>query len=317
MLVGELNMNKLIMVICIGVSASGKTTYAESLSQVEWLNVNRDDIRKSVYESENEDKFHWDKWDWDREDEVTAEQEKLVILAKEQDMNVIISDTNLSTKAQNKWLGMANSLGFEVEYKVFHVTLEEAIKRDSLREMQVGEKIVRQQYRGYQDNCKAFILDYFKDLLEEKWKDKRGESPVIFDIDGTVAEMGKGTSWGRKPFDWYRVGNDLPRDTVVKTATLFAQDNSIAFLSGRDGSCEGETLAWLWKYLPDINQDYLLLMRSAGDSRKDWIVKLELLIELCNLGYSKPLVVFDDRNVVVEAFRYVGLEVFQVAEGNF
>tara|TARA_R110000850_G_scaffold146777_2_gene268883 strand:- start:523 stop:1452 length:930 start_codon:yes stop_codon:yes gene_type:complete len=309
-------MKKLKLVVTLGVSASGKTTYAEGLNQVEWLNVNRDDIRKSIYESENDNTFHWDKWDWDREDEVTAEQEKLVILAKEQSMSVIISDTNLSTKAQKKWSGMAQSLGFELEYKVFHVTLDEAIKRDDNRLMKVGEHIIRRQYKGYQDNCKSFILDYFEALLESKWEDNFPNArPVLSDIDGTLAEMGKGTEWGRDPFDWHKVGNDLPRKNVIKALEYFNKDYVVLFLSGRDSCCYDETKLWLQDNVNVCNHS--LYMRKHKDSRKDWLVKLELLVEMCQHGYGKPLIVFDDRNQVVETLRYIGLEVFQVAEGNF
>lgn len=305
-------MSKLKMVVTLGVSTSGKTTYAESLNQVEWMNINRDDIRKNIYESENNDHFHWDKWDWGREDEVTAEQEKMVILAMQQDMHVIISDTNLSHKAQKKWSGMAQSLGFELEYKVFHITLNEAIKRDNNRQMKVGEHIIRRQYKHYQDNCKCFILDHFKQLLGEKWSTNiTGVCPVISDIDGTVADM----TGVRDPFDWHLVGLDRPRNNVIRTVEYFNKDNVVVFLSGRDSCCYKETKEWLQKHVIVCNNS--LYMRAHKDFRKDWIVKLELLVELCEHGYGKPVVVFDDRNVVVQAFRHVGLEVFQVQEGNF
>lgn len=305
-------MNKLKLVITLGVSASGKTTYAGSLNQAEWMNVNRDDIRKSIYESENEASFHWDKWDWDREEEVTAEQEKLVILAKGQDMNVIISDTNLSTKAQKKWSGMAQSLGFELEYKVFHITLDEAIKRDNNRLMKVGEHVIRRQYKGYQENCKSFILDHFKQELQSKWySNTSGVCPVIADIDGTVACM-KGV---RKPFDWHLVGKDTPRKTVIRALEYFNQDYVVLFLSGRDSCCYEGTQTWLEENIKTCNHS--LYMRKRGDYRKDWLVKLELLVELCGHGYGKPVLVFDDRYSVVEVFRYVGLEVWAVQEGNF
>ena len=304
-------MNKLKMVITIGVSASGKTTYAESLNQAEWMNVNRDDIRKNIYESENEDTFHWDKWDWEFEDEVTAEQEKLVILAKDQVMNVIISDTNLSTKAQKRWSGMAQSLAFELEYKVFHITLDEAIKRDNNRLMKVGEHIIRRQYKGYQDNCKGLILDYFKEELNRRWEDSTDVRPIISDIDGTVADM----TGVREPFDWDKVSLDKPREVVIQGIEHFNHCQDIVFLSGRDHCCYADTLTWLKKNITLDN--YFLLMRKNKDYRKDWLIKLELLVSMTYIGYGKPLVVFDDRNQVVEAFRYVGLEVWQVAEGNF
>lgn len=305
-------MSKLKLVITLGVSASGKTTYAESLNQVGWMNVNRDDIRKSIYESEHNENFHWDKWDWSREDEVTAEQEKLVLLAKEQNMNVIISDTNLSTKAQGKWKGMADSLDFQFECKVFHVTLKEALRRDSLRSSQVGASIIRRQYSTYQNNCKGFILEHFKNLLTEYWNKSTGACPVISDIDGTVADMTN----VRGAFDWHLVSKDKPRKNVIEVIEYFASKCPVLFLSGRDSVCYEDTFVWLDTHI-SLPTTPTLFMRPEEDYRKDWLIKLEMLEQLCEQGYGKPKLVLDDRNQVVHTFRCVGLEVFQVQDGDF
>jgi hypothetical protein len=57
-------------------------------------------------------------------------------------------------------------------------------------------------------------------------------------------------------------------------------------------------------------------MRRAGDRRKDWVVKSELYREHIEPRYD-VLLVLDDRDQVVRAWRGLGLTVFQVAEGDF
>jgi hypothetical protein len=58
-----------------------------------------------------------------------------------------------------------------------------------------------------------------------------------------------------------------------------------------------------------------LLMRQAEDTRKDSIIKLELFNEV-KLDYY-VVGVFDDRNQVVELWRDLGLQCYQVADGDF
>jgi hypothetical protein len=57
-------------------------------------------------------------------------------------------------------------------------------------------------------------------------------------------------------------------------------------------------------------------MRKAGDHRDDDILKIELLAEMRRDGYT-PIMVFDDRNRVVKAWRSAGVPCAQVAEGDF
>jgi hypothetical protein len=57
-------------------------------------------------------------------------------------------------------------------------------------------------------------------------------------------------------------------------------------------------------------------MRPTGDRRKDWVVKSELYRDHNEPRYE-VLLVLDDRDQVVRAWRELGLTVFQVAEGDF
>jgi len=57
-------------------------------------------------------------------------------------------------------------------------------------------------------------------------------------------------------------------------------------------------------------------MRQAGDKRRDSIVKLELFDRHVR-DYYDIAFVLDDRQQVVDAWRVIGLTVFQVAPGDF
>lgn len=55
---------------------------------------------------------------------------------------------------------------------------------------------------------------------------------AVFDIDGTLALRGE-----RRPFDWSRVGEDLPNEPIVELALRLRMTMEIIYLSGRDESC--------------------------------------------------------------------------------
>jgi hypothetical protein len=130
----------------------------------------------------------------------------------------------------------------------------------------------------------------------------------IFDLDGTLATMTE-----RGPFDWDRVGEDLCVQPVASAAAGLSASAAILIVSGRDGSCEEQTLSWLEDNAIPFSG---LFMRPAGDYRKDSAVKEEIfwrdIAPIWNV-----LGVFDDRNQVVDMWRSIGLTCFQVAPGDF
>ena len=80
-----------------------------------------------------------------------------------------------------------------------------------------------------------------------------------------------------------------------------------------DGSREA-TAAWLTEH---VGVPYAgPIMRSAGDSRKDSIVKVELF-DAHFLDTYDVVCVLDDHSLVVQALRAIGLTVLKVADGNF
>jgi len=135
---------------------------------------------------------------------------------------------------------------------------------------------------------------------------------IIVDIDGTVAI--RNPEINREFYDYSKVDTDLPNEDVIRVIrSLWESGHKILYVSGRDEVCFNKTQRWLLENCPP---GVKLLMRKAGDKRKDTIVKRELYDKHIKFDYE-VVGVFDDRNSVVEMWRELGLTCFQVAEGDF
>lgn len=131
---------------------------------------------------------------------------------------------------------------------------------------------------------------------------------IVCDLDGTLALMGE-----RGPFEWHRVGEDTLNEAVADMLRRYEQDHCILIVSGRSDECREATAYWLRQHSINYEQ---LIMRSAGDFRKDAVVKQELY-EAHIKGQYDVVLCLDDRNQSVEFWRSLGLTCFQVAPGDF
>ena len=141
----------------------------------------------------------------------------------------------------------------------------------------------------------------------------------IFDIDGTVANGDHRLHHIKKtPKDWTAYfaacAGDAPIPHVVELFRACVQTHPVVFVSGRSDECREDTLSWLEGTLDGIAAT--LYMRKAGDYRPDDVIKIELLEQLRADGWD-PIMVFDDRDRVVEAWRRAGVPCAQVAPGDF
>lgn len=137
---------------------------------------------------------------------------------------------------------------------------------------------------------------------------------IIVDIDGTIADMQKDVPGKRGPFDWDRVGEDLPNENVIDIVYTLSTRYEIIIVSGRDEVCQTETENWL--DIHGVPCD-ALFMRRNGDNRKDSIVKREIY-ESKIAQHWNVIAVLDDRSQVVGMWRdELGVTCFQVADGNF
>lgn len=287
-------------IICVGCSASGKSTFAQELVEQGWVDVNRDDIRFDHYCNGVRD---WDlyKFSKEKENHVTMVQERMVDAAHVKGHNVIISDTNINDKTRNFWINRLSGLGYDVEVKYFDIDLIEALQRDAKRPNGVGYKVITDQYRRYMklrhgDN-------YHKHVNGRK-------HCILVDVDNTIADM-EGI---RTPFEWEKVDLDKPITHTIEIIQLLKdQGYDIVFMSGRDSCCAVKTRAWLDKYTGIL--DSYLFMRMQGDNRKDTVVKKELFYKYVNNNFNVHFVL-DDRPCILRMWNFeVGLKTLTV--GNF
>lgn len=134
----------------------------------------------------------------------------------------------------------------------------------------------------------------------------------VFDIDGTLALIDS------VPFnDPSKYAENCTnilvdeRMAMIHNAMVIA-GHKIIYCTGRVEEHRHRTEKWLRKNL-FVPKDAILLMRSNGDEREDYVVKLEKLIPY----KDKISCAFEDRDSVVKAFREAGITTLQVCAGSY
>ena len=295
--------NTLKILILKGIPASGKSTYAKQLVKANpdtWKRVNRDDLRHML------DEYHFSK---ENEKFVKALRDHVIMEALRVGRNVVVDDTNISKRHTTRITDLSREhfkktgVTVEVEVKTFEISLDEAVKRDSRRDKPVGKSVITKmhnQLHGVKEERGPMYAE----------QDKSLQPAIICDLDGTLALMN-----GRNPFDASTCENDLLNEPVAHLVKSYAeQGTKIILLSGRTDNYKAETLRWLEKH--DIQYEKLL-MRRHGDSRKDAIIKKEI-VDYEIIGKYFVRFVLDDRNQVVDMWRNeIGYACLQVYYGDF
>ena len=179
---------------------------------------------------------------------------------------------------------------------------------------------------------------------------------IVFDIDGTLANIEHRLHFIKEPEGWYglppgawkpdwesfnsNVKNDLPISEMINLCNTFLsdEDHSVIFATGRMETSRADTEEWLSTHtqirlkssegcytgshghytgFEDVFNRPLLFMRKEGDHRPDYKVKREMLIGIQAHFHQRPDMVFDDRQQVVDMWREVGIRCCQVAKGDF
>lgn len=289
-------MSKLI--ICRGLPASGKTTWAtymERNAPDRVIRVNKDDIRRATGEP----------WSRELEKRVVATRDQMIRAALLVYEIVISDDTNLAPKHEKQMRQIAMESNSEVEIEVFDTGYAECIARDAKRvgNEKVGERVIMEMYNQFLKPAVAPIA------MQPYIKDQSLPPALICDLDGTLALHN-----GRSPYDFTKCYTDLPNGPIL--TLLWAMANGgvqIIYLSGRDDSVQAMTETWL---SANGCPPGPLFMRVTGDKRKDSIMKLELFDREIR-GKFNVLFALDDRDQIVKLWRDLGLTCLQVAYGNF
>lgn len=149
---------------------------------------------------------------------------------------------------------------------------------------------------------------------------------IVFDLDGTLADLQHRIGYiENKPKNWKAfhaaVKHDTPIEPIIFLYKLIedsvervVEDVRLIICSGRGAESRADTEAWLDRHGIYYEQ---LMMRPVNDHRPDYIIKKEMLDNIIAQYGTKPWLVFDDRNQVVDMWRENGIQVCQVAPGDF
>ena len=147
----------------------------------------------------------------------------------------------------------------------------------------------------------------------------RDKQTIIFDVDGTIADVEHRRHFvnGNNDWDSFRkeTVNDTPVQWVCDIAKRFiAQGDEVAFFSARNESEREITEKQISDWIGDGHKGVFL--RPDDDFTPDDVFKSELADKFIDMG-GKIDLIFDDRQKVVDMWRDKGFTVVQVADGDF
>jgi len=311
-------MSQMKMFFLKGLPACGKSTKRRALLADLQLQpivaVNKDEIRIELDIPPG---------NFFREPEVERiESERIKTVLTNKVENLVLDNTHNDPKYEVRYRAMAQHYGYEfVMIDMSDVPVAECIRRDSLREGQekVGEKIIMSMYDKYYSPTRP----KGKERKERKEKVKfvipepmvqDPSLPVaaIVDLDGTLS-MANGRTW----YEYTKADTDtlvVPVHATVKALVATGTIKHVIFLTGREETGREAALKFLDQTagFPVDGTTNILVMKAKGDHRPDTEAKSELF-DLHVRGKYNILMVFEDRNRVVEMWRQMGLTVFQVA----
>lgn len=296
--------DNLKILILIGIPASGKSTWAKDYVRrnPDWIRVNRDDFRLMLKDEQLcENKI---------EDMITGLVKHTIEKSLSKRLNVLVDNTNLKQRYIGEIVD-AFKYQADIDYRVFDISLDEAIERDNARSTKVGEVVIKRMHQSYKSLLDTFDFQPVKKIarsIPSYSSDPNLPNAAIFDIDGTLAHM-----QNRGPFDWDKVDRDAINKIVAEQVDFHRSlGRKILVVSGRDSSCKDLTKEWLDFYGIKFDE---IFMRPENDYRKDTIVKREIYKNDIEGKYN-VFCVYDDRLQVLDMWYSEGVFTFNVNQGN-
>lgn len=301
-------MTKRKLILCRGIQGSGKTFYAKKWADEDpehRIRINNDDIRNML------GKY----WVPEREPLVTQIKKSTALCAMAKGYDIIVDNMNLNPKEVKWWEDLIHDtmIGhgvYQYQYDIeskdfFDISVDECIKRDSMRSNPIGEDTIRKTWNRY----KHFIQTYNVEKLVSNLLPENASLPycIVVDMDSTLCFNTSKRPWFG-PESTELMLEDTPNMSVLRL--IQASGYPIIICTGRNQAQKNVTLQWLEKYNIHPTEIYL---REDGDYRKGVEVKTELMNKI--LEKYNVLVVFEDCTPIVDKFREMGLTVLQPNKG--
>lgn len=290
--------------VFVGISGSGKSTIAKSMKDDNTVIISRDPLRCMLF-GYNDDTIptYYSRKDLHScEKQVSFYFDEAVKAALRKGKNVIADNTHLTMKYINAY----KKYGVLVEYVLIDAPIDKCIANDAARTRKVGVAVIKKQAKQLESLKKSFSFDDW--VPEAHQKRIGGSEAVICDLDGTLCHLN-----GRSPYDTSQVLTDSVDPGVLNILDGLSTNYTIFLCSGRDGSCRADTEKWLESY--DVPY-YKLLMRPAGNTEKDWLIKQRMWKQIESENFHISFMI-DDRDQVVDHARRLGYKVLQVDYGTF
>lgn len=324
----EIHMAKTgLLTILRGLPGSGKSTHAKALErELDAVVLSRDSMRDMLHPS-----GHGGVLTSTKEHLISDTLRSMAVRLLGEGREVVIDATNLRDKYVREWARVAHGRGHRFDIGDFRGTaLQVCLERNAQRERPVPEEVIRDMHQRFvkgrdlhADNQRIVNevlagIDAKPELEPAPEYDPKLPDAYIFDLDGTLAIKHP----SRDIYDASKAHLDYVNTPVADVLFELTDCPSGAggavriYCTGRHEQDRAATEQWLETHFAfdPIEGDLLLMRQSRG--RADWKEKLDLYNEHIR-GQYNVLGIWDDRNQVVEMWRSLGLQCYQVAPGNF
>ena len=253
------------VIICKGIPASGKSTWATAKAkEAGWKRVNKDELRRML---------DGGKYSKSNEMFVLELRDSIIASALRKGHNVVVDDTNLYPCHESSIkhiVDIFNSVHTPydmpldtpyreavVEVKWFPITLEDALARDCTREHMVGREVIEKMYKQYQKAGGPT-----PEPIEVVKQEINPDLPwcIICDLDGTLSKFKE--KGHRGPFDASKCDEDDVNYAVGDLLRIIEANNyymsfsskpltnyqDTIFVSGRFDTYKQQTLKFFDKY---------------------------------------------------------------------
>lgn len=310
-------MKERVIILTRGIQASGKSTFADKWVKekpTERIRINWDSLRNMFGE-------YW-----------VESREKLGVIRDmtdaffkapmEKGWDIIMDNMNLNPKGwkemQNR-IDKYNSTHTEYHYSLkfedfFDVSVEECIRRDSLRPHPIGESVIKRTYRQYR-NFIATELNKRQYNSFIPYDDKK-EDCILVDMDATLCFNLQGRPfYGEGAAD--TMAADVPCEQMCKLVNKYIADDKVEvfILTGREDTPEIRKATETWLKNNLIGNVDAVFMRPMKDYSKGPDCKYNIYKTFIAPKYN-VLFVLEDSSKVVKMWRNNGIMCLQPNDGT-